>query len=53
MVEELWEEGGTAIIDDEFDDELDLEDDEVEADDDLETWRTIRRYLPPELAAGD
>jgi hypothetical protein len=53
MVGELWEEGATEFIDDDLDDELDLEDDDVEADNDVETWCTIRRYLPLEPDAGE
>ena len=44
-MEQLWEDNDDERIDDD-DDEFDPLDDELEADDDLETWSTIRRYLP-------
>jgi hypothetical protein len=52
MVGELWEEGATELIDDD-DDEFDPLDNELEWDDDVETWCTLQRQRPTEDEAGE
>jgi len=53
MLRELSEDTATELGDKDMDDQLDSLDDELEVDDDLETWRTIRRYVPTEPEPGD
>ena len=53
MVGELWEEGAIERIDDDIDEDFDPLDDDVELDDDLETWRALRRYVSIETEAGE
>jgi hypothetical protein len=52
MVGELWEEATREQIDEDVDEPLDLVDEDVEPEDDFETWRMIRDLLADEREAG-
>jgi len=52
MVGELWEEATREQIDEDVDEPLDLVDEDIDAEDDFETWRMIRDLLADEGEAG-
>ena len=52
MVGELWDTAAKVHIDEDLDEEHDLLDEEMEAEDDVETWQVIRHIIPNDGEAG-
>lgn len=52
MIGELWDGPQHERPDDELDEEAEAFDEEPEPDDELETWKMIRRYAPGDDELG-